>query len=407
MRCVKCGAQLPDGNKFCPSCYSDLEPSNTSYEPPKVDPKYKSESIGMPAQKEKNIEKSIDDYINKKDEEIRKRNIDDYNKKIELQNHNPDFNDAMNDYDPTYGCGYSQTAHAEKLGKENSQVYYCNKCGKRLENKSLFCSSCREKPKEDRPAYYLHHEKNNLKQRNGFVSFWLILMLIGNISVIIYQLSDTNNLFNDTMKSLGLTNDLSITISNIKTIVYIISVILLLNWKIIGFWLIIGIDIISVFVMSRTGSGIVLFLLLYAIADIFLFGILNIRKNGISTWDHLNASDSEQQSTYQVNISNKWVWILAVFPLTYIFFDIIDESTKINYNAIIYSINTFFVVLDFGELRKKGIKTGKWAWSGALLVPVYLFIRGNKVSKKYSYAITWCATFVFYLALYSIFFPHA
>jgi len=88
-----------EGNKKTPS---------NSNEPPKVDPKYRFESVG-----------------------------------------------GSKGYDPTYGCGYesskssnskfsnsnSQTVHAETV-EEGGNTRYCYKCGKELKSRASFCSSC-------------------------------------------------------------------------------------------------------------------------------------------------------------------------------------------------------------------------------------------------------------------------
>ena len=166
---------------------------------------------------------------------------------------------------------------------------FCIKCGTKLSSESNFCTKCgaKQKRSEILPNSHDGNITMTTKKRHGFVTFWLVLMLVFNLIALIDQFSNNSNSFNSIMQSFGLMNDYSITFGKIQSSVYIISVCLLLYWKKIGFWLIIGIDIINAFVTSNTGSGIFLSFVLFAVANLFLFGILNFRKNGISTWECL------------------------------------------------------------------------------------------------------------------------
>ena len=124
------------------------------------------------------------------------------------------------------------------------------------------------------------------RKRHGFVTFWLVAMICVAIISLISEFSGTSSSFNNIMKQFGLASDFTIGFNIFQSIVYIISAFLLLNWKKIGFWLIVIIDVISAFVIGN-GSFIIVWLVLYAIKEGLLFGILNIRKNGVSTWDYL------------------------------------------------------------------------------------------------------------------------
>jgi len=68
----------------------------------------------------------------------------------------------------------------------------------------------------------------------------------------------------------------------------IISCILLLNWKIIGFYTYCISYFLNIFVSLLFGEGIVFSILLFIINVIFLYGILSFKREGISAWDYLN-----------------------------------------------------------------------------------------------------------------------
>lgn len=108
--------------------------------------------------------------------------------------------------------------------------------------------------------------------------------------------------------------------------------------------------------------------------------------------------------TFNYNISEKWAWTLGFLPLLIFLIDIVLEtfqqgaSESALGSAIALGISTSIFFLDKNELEKY-FKPGKWVWLGLFLTPVYLFIRANKTTKKYGYAIMWCITFVIYIVL--------
>ena len=214
-----------------------------------------------------------------------------------------EYVDSSKGYDPTYGCGYSSsnsyntnattvhatTVHAETVENENK---YCYKCGKLLKGYSRFCPYCGEAQDGSKTSNYHTYNENVgfKKKRHGFVTFWLVTMLCFCVIGLFVLFSDSISPMLNLLKLFGIINDIGITYSILQVIVYIIAVVLLLNWKKIGFWLIIATDIVSSFVLANKGDAIILLLVSYAIKDVFLFGILNIRKNGISTWDYLKKN---------------------------------------------------------------------------------------------------------------------
>jgi len=166
---------------------------------------------------------------------------------------------------------------------------FCKYCGKQLPDNSNFCSGCGKglglpvvtnnpQINEEQPQ-----KEKVFRERHGFTTFWLWIILITNILILLFSHSINNNASNDLMKLFGLANEFTRALDIISTLVRIVSVILLLNWKIIGFWLIIIFDCIYAFLVP----GTLLWLLLLGISALILFAILNLRKNGISTWDYL------------------------------------------------------------------------------------------------------------------------
>ena len=141
---------------------------------------------------------------------------------------------------------------------------------------------------------FFEEEKRTIEmKRHGFVTFWLVLMICFNI-ITFFTRNDT---FIDEL--LKINNPFF----KIQSLVYIVSAILLLNWKIIGFWTIVVVDVIGVFVMANTGSGIFLWLLINGIKNMILFGILSLRKDGISTWDYLSKSPHKKTDWYDIKDS--------------------------------------------------------------------------------------------------------
>jgi len=134
-------------------------------------------------------------------------------------------------------------------------------------------------------------------ERHGFVTFWLVL------GVIVCSLAGYGYLFypNIAMQSLYGYRASSGLLSLIGILLAICAVcyILLLCWKKIGFWLFV-VDIIIqsiLFVIIGAGFGQALFSI---VTVAILWGVLHIRKNGISTWDYLSGN-----YTYEETSTNK------------------------------------------------------------------------------------------------------
>ena len=128
---------------------------------------------------------------------------------------------------------------------------------------------------------------NSLKQRHGCVTAWLILMIIANsLIAIVYLFANekiTDNLPGDVSSSL-------IILLGIIGIANVIFAVLLFQWKKLGFWGFIvtstGTFIINLSISSGSGPALAQsFLGLAGIA--ILYGILQIKKDNVSTWESL------------------------------------------------------------------------------------------------------------------------
>lgn len=126
------------------------------------------------------------------------------------------------------------------------------------------------------------------RERHGFVTFWLWLMIIINPIMAISCFAG-----NDFLLVLYNYNRTLLTITGFCCIVNFIAVILLLNW-INGFWLLLGVAIITPFVNS--GIGFVSQIIGSAIGCLIQFGILHLKKNDISTWTYLTNNNDRQEN---------------------------------------------------------------------------------------------------------------
>jgi len=154
-------------------------------------------------------------------------------------------------------------------------------------------------------------DESNEKARHWFVTAWLWGITIA-MAFFILEYSQTINNLPAPSRMLLLFN-----------IAVIVANILVLRWKIIGFFIIcavataVSLDMIFNFYNVRLVPSIGLGVLLLSI----YFGILNIRKNGISVWKHLlNEAKAKKRET---KIWGAVVFgpiilflVIAAFPIT-------------------------------------------------------------------------------------------
>jgi hypothetical protein len=92
-------------------------------------------------------------------------------------------------------------------------------------------------------------------------------------------------------------------------------------------------------------------------------------------------------------LSDKWAWTLASVPILVNIMLFEFGLSEPLLTMVVSALNCIFLFLDIGYLKKVKEHPGKWIYLGLLLVPVYLFIRASKTTKKYGYAIVWCVLF--------------
>lgn len=122
------------------------------------------------------------------------------------------------------------------------------------------------------------------KERHWFVTGWLILKIAANCVTAYFYL-----------KSIFITKGSPIDISEREWIIILLIAIaiinvllsiLILNWKKIGFWGFILTGVITFIINLNMETSLVLALLGLSGIPI-LFGILRIKRNGVSAWDGL------------------------------------------------------------------------------------------------------------------------
>lgn len=148
-------------------------------------------------------------------------------------------------------------------------------------------------PPENQQNYY--NPDDYSLERNGFVTFWLWLGIISNVAVLLFSLNDGDFLSNGIFTA-GLILSVGIAI---------VGLAMLLNWRKMGFWLVVIGNLISVatviylqFEVSELyrsigmEGGIDTASLIKTIGQSIvslgiLYGVLQIKKNGISCWSQL------------------------------------------------------------------------------------------------------------------------
>lgn len=171
----------------------------------------------------------------------------------------------------------------------------CPNCGNEIANDSVYCEYCGTKVETQKTqrinvaqpqAEYKRPNRfeqsgqegqvnsatvGSEKQRHGFVTFWLWFMIVVNAVMTIVMIAN----------SYGMTS----IVAALLMAVNVVSAALLLNWKRIGFWLFcvtaVGSLIINISMESYQG----VFGAILGVA--ILYGILNIKKDGVSCWSQL------------------------------------------------------------------------------------------------------------------------
>lgn len=118
-------------------------------------------------------------------------------------------------------------------------------------------------------------------------------------------------------------------------------------------------------------------------------------RSGFADWKRIR--DTELRTYLQNDIppvplsviSDKWMWCLATVPL--VLGAIEDETWGLVVGLI---LNTVFLILDIGLLKKSGRQAGAWLWLGLLIVPIYMGVRAYHTNKNWIPLIVWVVLFV-------------
>jgi predicted nucleic acid-binding Zn ribbon protein len=154
---------------------------------------------------------------------------------------------------------------------------FCSKCGVEITDGIQFCSKCGNVVN----STSMDTENIINRKRHGFTSFWLIFSLISYVIVGSIYLFSPELIAQSYNASNGL-----IMLFGIVSIAGIIGNIFLLCWKKIGFWVFIGVAVVSLILNFVIGMNIGQ--ILFGLVGIpIMWGILHIRKNGKTTWEQL------------------------------------------------------------------------------------------------------------------------
>jgi hypothetical protein len=138
---------------------------------------------------------------------------------------------------------------------------------------------------------------NMKKERHGFITFWLILGIVLNaIAMLIYAAAlDSKDLLNAMEVSKSVT-----FIFIVLSFLGCVCNILLLNWKISGFYLYCGISIISCIIQPSASTFVI-----GIFGPLLDFAFLQLKKNDISAWTHLTGNYSNLDNIMDVSNVNE------------------------------------------------------------------------------------------------------
>lgn len=122
------------------------------------------------------------------------------------------------------------------------------------------------------------------RQRHGCLTTWLIFMIIGN------SITAASYLLMGDIIAQNLPNPIPQPIMTTLIIVSILNLLLaimLFQWKKWAFWVLVGTSIIALIINLSLGLGIGTSL--FGLSGIaILFGVLQMKKNGVTAWENLN-----------------------------------------------------------------------------------------------------------------------
>jgi len=156
-------------------------------------------------------------------------------------------------------------------------------------------------------------------------------------------------------------------------VIGLVSCILLLKFNRFGFWLaVFGFVAAAQFTISlrfpqnlRTGHNVVIFIHLALI--VILIAVLQIKKNGVSAWDHLkktNTSAGNNNNTIESPVENKSPEESSKRNYDYVVVTAVDlrsEPVLVAYNSIgLLPSGTKLALLEKGEKTIIGTTEGYW-----------------------------------------------
>lgn len=121
------------------------------------------------------------------------------------------------------------------------------------------------------------------KRRHGCVTAWLLLMILANSLLSLVYLFAGDTVVQDLPVAVPLAKIYSL---GILGVVNVVSATMLFTWKKIGFFGFIVSGIAGIMVNISIGLGV--FQSVFGLIGIaVLYGILQIKQNGVSAWDNL------------------------------------------------------------------------------------------------------------------------
>ena len=125
------------------------------------------------------------------------------------------------------------------------------------------------------------------KKRHGCVSAWLIFMIIANaLGVLLYLFFYDNFMGMMPEESLDQMPDVNPIFMGVLSVLNLIFAVMLLKWKKIGFWGFVATSVISLGINLNAGLGVAS-ILGGLIGILILYGILQIKQDDVSAWNHL------------------------------------------------------------------------------------------------------------------------
>lgn len=244
----------------------------------------------------------------------------------------------------------------------------CPNCGGETPAILTRCRHCGERMTKPQP-YQL---PKDLKDRNGFVTFWLWLGIIVNSLLTIFWFShifSSVGLWDATPEPLS-----SRIITFICSLLLTIGYIMLLCWLRPGFYLLVGVGVVESICFALFGMTMKVVLAVLA-PLLILYLVLQCTKNGKTYWEllsnHIPKSDEIAHSNRNGFVSF-WLYagavgsVISLFMCTLLLFDRFDMGIEM-------PIRIFLITFSMGclggyYLLIKGIRVGFYLITALFLI---------------------------------------